>query len=388
LLALAGCWLLHLTQRALRAMPRLEGLVTAGDGELLLRWPRRPLAQVWVIAGSLSVCLLLLGELVLLAKGHVFVAALLPLLVVVALLWLRELRLGRPDGGVRLFLLTLLGLGFGLSIGVDLVTINGDINRMNTVFKFYLHAWVAFALVAGFAAWYLLFVIWPPALAALRLPASWRNLSLDLGSVDPRRAAAVLGSGSLALLVVAALVYPLFATPPRLRDRFAQLPSTLDGSAYMQTAVYSDAKGPMELKYDYEGIQWMRDNVEGSPVIAEGRAELYRWGGRFSIYTGLPSVVGWDWHQRQQRGKFAFAVEERVRDLDAFYNGTDVAGAQAFLRQYDVAYVVVGQVERLYYERAGIDKLERGLGGMLQPVFQNQGLTIYEVRDSSAIAGR
>ena len=57
-------------------------------------------------------------------------------------------------------------LGFGLSLGVDLVTLNGDITRMNTVFKFYIHAWVVFALAASYAVWYLAFVARPIPKAA------------------------------------------------------------------------------------------------------------------------------------------------------------------------------------------------------------------------------
>jgi len=188
-----------------------------------------------------------------------------------------------------------------------------------------------------------------------------------------------------AALLLAALIYPLAATPARLDDRFADLPRTLDGMAYMQTAVYTDEKGTIDLSYDYEGIQWLRRNVEGTPAIVEGRTPLYRWGGRFSIYTGLPTVLGWDWHQTQQRGELAFMVERRAAEVDAFYADPQMGQALRFLRQYGVEYVIVGRVERLYYPAAGLRKLEAGLGGALEVAYSNPGLTIYRVRPSGEL---
>src|SRR5690606_16369356 len=125
--------------------------------------------------------------------------------------------------------------------------------------------------------------------------------------------------------------------------------------------------------------EWMRRNVEGTPAIVEGRADLYRWGGRFSIYTGLPTVIGWDWHQTQQRGDLAYMVHQRVMELDTFYSTPDTLEALRFLDTYDVRYVIVGLLERYYYAPEGIAKFDSGLNGALRPVFQNSTLTIYEV---------
>lgn len=55
----------------------------------------------------------------------------------------------------NLFVLGAIGLGVSLGIGVELITIKGDINRMNTVFKFYLQAWVLFGLTSAYCLWLL-----------------------------------------------------------------------------------------------------------------------------------------------------------------------------------------------------------------------------------------
>jgi len=355
--AVLAAWLLFQLGRALRQALRAAAAGTAAGRSDLGGW-----------AAFLGGCLLLFlaAEFTLVQRGKEFVAMLLPALLCVAALAVKEALLPRPDSGVRLFVLALAGLGLGLSMGVDLVSLRGDIVRMNTVFKFYLHVWVVFALAASFAAWQLYYMAWRPSLRAAAAPG--------------RRALAAGGVCGFALLLLGAAVYPLFATPVRLDDRFNDLSFGLDGAAYMREAVYADEHGPIDLSLDYEGIAWMRENVRGTPAIVEGRTPLYRWGGRFSVYTGLPSVLGWDWHQIQQRGRFAFMVGQRAEAVDDFYADPDIESAKAFLRAYKPGYVILGRVERLYYPADGLRKLDAGLDGSLELAFANEELKIFRVR--------
>jgi YYY domain-containing protein len=372
-LAAIAAWLLYQLIRSVRSDP--GGVVVrrgrkGGPAEAWRTYEGLPsLSQLWV-----SAMLTVTGVAIALAflyavRGDTVIAAMIPVLAVVTYLALRELGSRRPDAGVRLFVLAMLGLAFGLSLSVDLVTIKGDIQRMNTVFKFYLHIWMLLGMVAAFAAWYLLFVAWSPS-----LPRATREPLRLL----PRH----VGGAGLILLVLAGFIYPLMATPVRLNERFVKTPRTLDGMAYMQSAVYGDAKGPIALKPDYDGIQWLRQNVEGTPTIVEGHIpELYRWGARFSIYTGLPTVLGWDWHQKQQRGQFGGPIiDRRAQQVREFYSNPDAAQAIRFLSQYDVRYVIVGQLEALYFDQAGLAKFAAGLDGTLEVAYQNANLTIYRVK--------
>ncbi len=332
----------------------------------------------------------------------------------------------------------MLGMAFGLSAGVDVVTLDGDIGRMNTVFKFYLHIWVLLALAGSFTAWYLLAVFRPPSLASLasrlraswpavlrlpslaslrsRLPSLWAAAATTLPDLvrEPpttiaasaaacSRAAAFLASlaraqrppqptfraralslrsvwiGTLALLLFATFLYPAAATPARVQDRFGNGGHTNNGLAFMEDAVYQDEGGPVELKYDRDAIDWLRNNVAGSPVIIEASTVEYRWGSRFSIYTGLPTVVGWRWHQTQQRGSFAPMVDARLQDVSKFYTTTDPVEAEAILHKYGVSLVILGQVEQLYYPGAGLDKFDDMEGNSLELVYENPKTKIYRV---------
>jgi YYY domain-containing protein len=369
-LFLIGAWLLYSLSRVWKSSPLgILPKMFANGPEGIEAQERFIKKQVWLafalgIAGATVI--LSLG---LYAQGKELIALILPVLVYVAFLAAREFRLQRADGGLKLFLLMLVGLGLGLSAGVDLVVIKGDIERMNTVFKFYLHIWVVFAIVSSFAAWYLLFVAWRPK----------RKVSAA-GFLVP-----ALAKGALAILLFGALLYPLLATPARVDDRFNGLAPTLDGEAFMSEAVYHDQHGDIDLSKDLEGIEWMRANVQGTPTIVEGRTDLYRWGSRFSIYTGLPTVLGWDWHQTQQRGELAFLVDQRKQAVDNFYTSTSINDALKFLQQYQVKYVIVGEVEKLYYPEIGLLKFDNGLNGRLTKVFSNSDLSIYEVSSTSAI---
>jgi uncharacterized membrane protein len=149
--------------------------------------------------------------------------------------------------------------------------------------------------------------------------------------------------------------------------------------AYMQNAIHIENGEPLTLDHDRRAIEWLQRNVEGTPVIVEGITDLYRWGNRISIYTGLPAVIGWDWHQRQQRVAYADYVSERRRDVDNFYRATSTRVAAEFLAEYGVRYVIVGELERLLYPAEGLAKFDEMED--LLPVYQQGPVTIYAYRE-------
>ena len=297
-----------------------------------------------------------------------FSIAAIALLAVLA--W-RELRRNRSDAPLRLFLLTMIAVALALSAMVDIITLDGDIERMNTVFKFYIHVWLLLAIAGAFGVWYVF--------AAL----GWRPLKSSPGGTGSRIDLPKAGwAVALVILVGGGLIYPISGTRDRVdtSERFQQYQGhTNDGMDYMQYAVYGDEFGDLDLSYDYDAIQWMRENVQGSPVIVEGQAPNYRWGSRFSIYTGLPTVIGWGWHQKQQRGEFENLVTDREKDLKEFYSSPTIESAVEFLRKYRVQYVIVGQLERAYYPSQGLGKFQAMAGRELDLVFQNEGVQIYKV---------
>jgi YYY domain-containing protein len=309
-------------------------------------------------------------------RGRIGVVALaVVMLAVIAWLAARELARPRPDTHVRLFVLAMFAMAFGLGGGVDLFTLNDDITRMNTVFKFYLHSWLLFGIASAVAVWYVVAVM-RPGVAARRAA---RGAAATLAALRPYLTPAF--AAALAVTLAGVALYPMLALPQRIDERFAELPRSINGMNFMAHATFNDFDdmGELDLSKDYEGILWMRERVQGSPTILEGVTPGYRWGSRYSIYTGLPAVAGWDWHQRQQRGKFGYLVTKRQQDVTTFYESADPTEQVAILDRYDVRYVVLGQLERNYFPGPGLANIEAGLNGRLQKVFDNGSTAIYAV---------
>ena len=135
-------------------------------------------------------------------------------------------------------------------------------------------------------------------------------------------------------------------------------------------------------------IDWLFQNVTGTPVIAEASIGPYRCNGsRISAATGLPTIIGWERHQQQQR--YPETLPERVRDVRTLYNSPDPREKEAILRRYNVAYVVVGDLERLYPiadnectptgSAEGIAAFGAMLGATLEIAHSAVGTTIYRV---------
>ena len=148
----------------------------------------------------------------------------------------------------------------------------------------------------------------------------------------------------------------------------------------MDEQMYNDQGGQIHLSSDRDGIRWLQNHVQGSPIVLEGVTPIYRWGGRVSIYTGLPTVVGWQWHQEQQRWGYRDEVGRRVADVLRIYNTTDVGEALSLMRRYGVEYVYVGELEQLYYQREGLAKFDEGLGGEIEQVYANEHVKIYHLQ--------
>ena len=170
-------------------------------------------------------------------------------------------------------------------------------------------------------------------------------------------------------------------THPDYPEMFTALPTKSTGSA----GCGAPERGGREvsLSGDYAAIRWMQDAIQGSPVVLEGLGyREYLWGNRVSVYTGLPAVMGWRWHQVQQRlGVLPDAmVDWRRDDVRECYDTSDVARAQEILARYSVRYVYVGDYERAYYDPAGLAKFDTMAGqGLLRVVYDAQGVRIYEV---------
>lgn len=135
----------------------------------------------------------------------------------------------------------------------------------------------------------------------------------------------------------------------------------------------------LALRWDYEAIQWMRQNIKGSPVIMEGNTGLYHWGNRYSIYTGLPTVIGWDWHTKQQYSLLpGDLIDYRIGLVREFYNTPDPERAVEIASRYDVSYVIVGGLERAVYDANGLNKFDTA-SDMWNLVYQNEQVKIYQV---------
>ena len=299
--------------------------------------------------------------------GYQAALIVLPLVCWIALLFFRP---GQTE--VMRFTLVLIGLALSITLGVEVFVIGGDIGRQNTVFKFYMQVWLLLSIAGGIAFACLL------------------EASEDFG-----RALKIAWYLPAVLLVGIAGAFPFTATRGRSFDRMApDLPLTLNGMDYMTQAKHREfsserrVSAETDLSLDYQLARWLQENVEGSPVIIEGRqpGSEYQWNGRMSILTGLPSVLGWNWHQRQQRTFHPMNqwVFQRERNILQFYNTKDIDVAVDIIHHFSIKYIIRSGLEKVHSTAEGLEKFDRMVeGGLLHIAFEADGAVIYEVDDQS-----
>jgi uncharacterized membrane protein len=267
-----------------------------------------------------------------------------------------------------------MGLSIAILLGCEFVHIQdayGDkLQRMNTLFKFHYQAWIMMGLCA------------PLVVKMLRTAHSW-----TAGTRQLLRVAVVL-------LLVLNLVYPFGVSWGRIRGH-QQGPKTLDGLAYLEqdrsmTAVQMNWAG------DAKAIEWLNNNVEGTPVILEYPGKkAYSYESRVSTNTGLPTLIGWLNHEAIWRRSWVQEDEATVKILkkagsnidswslvgarqrvaDGIYSEKDFHKIRPLLERFQIEYIYAGKLERNNYQPEGLAKFDKHC----KKVYQDQGVTIYRV---------
>ena len=245
----------------------------------------------------------------------------------------------RADAALPFVLLLVLTAAL-LTVGPEFVYLRDNFGvRLNTIFKFYYQSWVLFGVAALFALDYL-----------------WRQAQVR----SVLRFSAGLATAGYGLLLVVALLFPVYGVASRAAEYAG--PPTLDGLAFIRQSAPDE----------YAALLWLRDNVAGTPVIAEAVGGQYSEYGRVAASTGLPTILGWAGHEYQWRGA---TPEPALREpaVAAIYGDRSWEEARAALNRYGVEYIYVGPREVATYGPQALTKF----ADALEVAFASGDVVIY-----------
>ena len=246
------------------------------------------------------------------------------------------------------FVLLLVFTGTLLAFSVEFVFIIDLFKtRMNTLFKFYYQTWALWSVASAYGLYYLLS-------SPSKIPWRWAR------SIFGMVAGILLGLG---------LLYPVLAIPTKIDP--AVIP-TLDGlQAAAQSPLYPNTADA------YAAVLWLNQNVSGTPLVLETTDDDFTYHiarSRISAWTGLPTLLGWPYHEMQWRGNDT-VQRQRLPDVELIYSTADSDTALALLQHYHVSYIYVGHNERKQYPAESLAKFDR----MFPIVFQKGESKIYQV---------
>lgn len=276
--------------------------------------------------------------------------------IVAAVLWFA---LQRPSSR---FVAMLVAGAMLLGASLELFYLMDDLSgtqwyRMNTIFKFYNQMWnllgIATAVLTGHAIWETLVT------SAVETPEPDSEPQLvTTGSTAWAWVCAAL----VLPVAIASFAYAIVATPIRLDQSWGgeRHGLTLNAYAWMETAqLRLQPSGGITYGDDLAAINWLNENVQGTPVIAEAAFGTYRCNGsRFSVATGLPAPVGWVRHETQQR--YRDDLNARESALRTLYTSPSIDAKQQIIANYGIEYIIVGQTEVHYPTIDGNDCIDTG----------------------------
>ena len=248
----------------------------------------------------------------LIVPGVLLSAPVIPLCglpLALALGWLRRSSIVSPRG----FALTLFAFAWAVSIAVEIVYLRDAFDdRMNTLFKFYYQTWTLYTIAAAVS----LAVLWAAA-------------------TRPMAKTAIAGFAVVA--VVAGAAYPAVAS-------------------YQWTGGFADWKGLSGMAYaeaaegdEVAAIRWLEANAGPGDRVLEAVGCSYHPFDRLpfnrvSAFTGLPTVIGWDEHERQWRAGEPQLIAEigaRQEDVAEMFENP----RSPLFDEYRIKWLFVGNYE-------------------------------------------
>jgi YYY domain-containing protein len=246
------------------------------------------------------------------------------------------------------FVLILVLTGALLALFCEIFYLNDCLGapneRMNTVFKLYLQIWILWGIAAGYSVYSIYSRYFAQPAYSTQPIRSTEPPSERSGSRISDSWIKSIWTVIFCILIVSCCIYLFTGTCSKIT--LDHNPPTLDGIEYLNESE----------RGEYLVILWIRSNIAGTPVILEAPGRSYSTGSRISAFTGLPTVIGWQGHERMWRKDYD-GVRLRTGDVDAIYSTPNINYAIGLLNKYNVTYIYIGTTERARYGR-GSDKFE------------------------------
>jgi len=222
---------------------------------------------------------------------------------------------GADDGAH--YVLILFALAVYLLFAAELFFVHDLFsNRMNTVFKFYYQAWIVLSVVGGYGA----YVWWKyhPKLVGV---AKWGSRT---------------AIGVLTVVIISSLYFPVASAVSKTVA--SGLGPDLDGLSFME------ARDEDELNV-IRDISKISDHDD---VLVEAVGGSYSEYSRISGSTGVPTPLGWEFHEKQWHGNTDL-FSDRKSDVETLYTTDDKSEIYEIIAKYSLTMVVVGPRERSTY---------------------------------------
>ncbi len=313
----------------------------------------------------------------------------------------------KADNRSTKFSLLLVFVSLCVVLGTELLFVADG--RMNTVFKFYMTAWIFLALgvprlLCDLTAEYKKifngsaadrFMYWGAGLLIFAVMGVlyftesssgkpvMQNTYIAVVSLAAlpliifrNRAGKILFAGALIFILIPAVMYPVLGSLIKMdicSRGFKQEPR-IDGIKYMEDLEQRRSSREDFDRYDYMTIKWINEKFPViEPILEAPGDRMYSGLSRISIFTGNPTLAGWGYQVGQQSGRGSL-VNKRIRDAKRVYTTDSTETALNILAEYGIKYVYVGTIEKRLFP-ANLDKFNE----MGNTAYSSSGAAIYKI---------